>query len=89
MAILTCTGCGATKPARTGAPTDLYPSEHCGQCPPWQCADCGETCSAADMCSCWTRVSDLSTADMRALFARDGTFTLGVPHRPDDLAADH
>jgi len=76
VTILTCTGCGATKPEPTGAPSDIYPSEHCGECPPWTCTDCGEPCSAAVLCSCWVLLADLPLADIKALFAADGTFNL-------------
>ncbi|MFJ9012370.1 hypothetical protein [Streptomyces canus] len=75
MTILTCKGCGATKPGPTGNPTDLFPSEHCGDCPPWACETCGETCSAAALCSCWIQLGGMPVADIKALFARDGTFS--------------
>ena len=74
--ILACTGCGATKPGPTSDPTDLHPSEHCGDCPPWICGDCGETCSAAALCSCWIRLDTLPLADVKALFVADGTFSV-------------
>lgn len=67
--ILTCRGCGATKPGPTGDPTDFYPSEHCGQCPPWQCETCGEMCSATALCPCWVRLHGMSLADLKATFA--------------------
>lgn len=76
MAILCCKSCGSTKPEPDGSPTDFYPSEHCGDCPPWQCGDCGETCSAAALCSCWTVLADLPFADVKAIFARDGMFNI-------------
>jgi hypothetical protein len=75
--ILACTGCGATKPSPTGDPTDVCPSAHCGECPPWRCEDCGQMSSAADLCPCWTRLDHMTTADIKALFAADGTFNLG------------
>ncbi|MFE1451970.1 hypothetical protein [Streptomyces olivaceoviridis] len=74
--ILACKGCGATKPEPDGTPTDLFPSEHCGECPPWTCEDCRETCSATNLCSCWTRLDTLPLADIKALFAADDTFNL-------------
>jgi hypothetical protein len=74
--ILTCKGCGATKQEPTGDPTDHFPAEHCGDCPPWRCGDCGETCAASAPCSCWTSLSDLAFADVKAVFAADGTFNL-------------
>jgi hypothetical protein len=74
--ILACKGCGATKPEPDGSPTDLFPSEHCGECPPWTCKDCGGTCSAVELCSCWTRLDLLPLADVKALFAADGTFNV-------------
>lgn len=75
--ILTCRGCGATKPEPDGTPTDTAPSEHCGECPPWTCETCGEQCSAADLCSCWIRLDQMAPADIKALFAEDGTFNVG------------
>ncbi|MFB7732799.1 hypothetical protein ACFC08_00065 [Streptomyces sp. NPDC056112] len=74
--ILACKGCGRTKPGPTGDPTDLFPSEHCGDCPPWTCEDCGEACSAASLCSCWVRLDTLPLADVKAVFAADGTFSV-------------
>lgn len=75
--ILTCLGCGATKPGPTGTPTDIYPSEHCGECPPWRCGDCGEMSSASNLCSCWQSFDGMALADIKAVFAADGTFSLG------------
>jgi hypothetical protein len=72
MTILACKGCGRTKPGPTGDPTDMFPSANCGQCPPWRCEDCGEMCSAEALCSCWTRLEDLSFADVKAAFAGIG-----------------
>lgn len=83
--ILTCRGCGATKPEPDGTPTDYFPSEHCGECPPWRCDDCGEMDSAAEPCGCWIDVTTMPLADIKALFAADGTFnvnpdgSLGIP----------
>ncbi len=74
--ILDCTGCGRTKTAPTGTLTDLFPSEQCGDCPPRRCPDCGEMDSAAKHCSCWTDLTAMSHADVKALFAEDGTFNV-------------
>ncbi|MEU3613456.1 hypothetical protein ABZ725_14230 [Streptomyces sp. NPDC006872] len=71
MTILACNGCRRTKPEPTGDPTDLFPSEHCGDCPPWTCETCGETCSAAALCSCWVSFDGMTTADIKALLAAD------------------
>lgn len=76
MTILTCKNCRATKPAPTGDPTDVYPSEHCGECPPWACETCGETCSATALCSCWIRFDQMPFADVKAIFAADGMFNI-------------
>jgi len=78
VSILTCQGCGDTKPEPDGTPTDFYPSEHCDQCPPWRCGRCGEMSSAADLCKCWIRIEDLAPADIKALFAEDGTFNIST-----------
>src|SRR6266496_534340 len=61
--ILACKGCGRTKSEPTGAPDDLFPTEHCGECPPWTCETCGEPCSAASLCSCWLSLEGLALAD--------------------------
>ena len=74
--ILDCEGCGDTKNSLTGDPTDLFPSEHCGNCPPWKCPDCGEMDSAAKKCSCWIDLTTMAHADVKALFAEDGTFNV-------------
>lgn len=75
--ILACKGCGATKPEPDGTPTDLFASEHCGECPPWTCKECGEQCSAAALCSCWMSFDGMALADIKAVFAADGTFSVG------------
>jgi len=79
--ILTCLGCGATMPEPNGTPNDISPSGHCGQCPPWRCDTCGEMSSAADLCSCWIRLDQMAPADIKALFAEDGTFNVGTDGR--------
>ena len=66
--------CDEARP--TGDPTDFFPSERCGDCPPWTCEDCGQTCSAAALCGCWVRLDGLPLADVKALFAADGTFNI-------------
>lgn len=71
MTILACAGCGATKPGPTGTPDDLFPTEHCGDCPPWACDTCGEICSARSLCSCWLTFDGMSLADIKAVFAAD------------------
>lgn len=76
--ILSCAGCGQTKTGMTGDPTDLFPSEHCGGCPPWRCDDCGEMDSVAQPCSCWIDLTAMAPADVKALFAADGTFNVGT-----------
>jgi hypothetical protein len=74
--ILACTGCGRTKPGPTCDPSDLFPSAHCGDCPPWICETCGEACSAVALCSCWISLAGMPLADVKAIFAGDGTFNL-------------
>lgn len=80
--LLTCTNCGASKPGPTGDPTDLFPSAHCGQCPPWACEDCGQACSATALCPCWTSLDTMTTADIKAIFAGDGTFNVNPVINP-------
>jgi len=76
--ILACKGCGHTKDHLTGDPSDVFPMEHCGECPPWRCEGCGEMDSAAKKCSCWIDITTMSHADVKALFAADGTFNVGT-----------
>lgn len=77
MAILACTGCGATKTEPDGTPNDLFPSAHCGDCPPWTCVTCGEPCSAQALCPCWISFDGMTLADIKAVLADDGTFSVG------------
>lgn len=77
--ILRCRGCGATKSGLTGVPTDVSPSDHCDECPPWRCEDCGQMDSAAKKCPCWIDLTTMAHADIKALLAADGTFSLGPP----------
>lgn len=70
--ILVCLGCGASKPGPDGSPTDIFPSEHCGECPPWVCDGCGEMDSAKSPCHCWLDISTLNLADQKAVFASIG-----------------
>jgi hypothetical protein len=72
---VTCRGCGS--PADPEGPQP----ERCGKCPPWTCEDCGEQCSAADLCSCWIRLDTMAPADIKALFAEDGMFNVGADGR--------
>lgn len=72
MIIICCTGCGSTKPEPNGTPTDFYPAEHCGKCPPWACEECGEMSSAAEPCGCWVMLDTLPFADQKAIFAVNG-----------------
>lgn len=74
--ILACKGCGRTKRMMTGDPTDLFPSGHCSECPPWRCETCGMMDSAAEHCPCWIDLTSMPHADVKALFAADGTFNV-------------
>lgn len=76
--ILTCSGCGETTSKLPNNPTAIEPSDHCGKCPPWTCETCGEQSSAAALCSCWIQLDQLAPADVKALFAGDGTFNVGT-----------
>jgi hypothetical protein len=53
--------------------TDVPTPEHCNQCPPTACAECGEVCvwATGDLCSCWTSLEGMPLADIKALFADD------------------
>lgn len=74
--ILRCKGCGATKDRLTGDPSDVFALEHCGECPPWRCNGCGGMDSAAKHCGCWIDITQMAHADVKALFAADGTFNV-------------
>ena len=50
----------------------------CGDCPPWHCGDCGEMSSYANKCSCWIDLTTMARADVKALFAADGTLNVGT-----------
>lgn len=75
--ILTCRNCGRTMRELNDTPNDLFPSEHCGDCPPWRCEACGERSSAKSLCSCCISFDGMPLADIKALFAMDGTFNIG------------
>lgn len=60
-------------------PSCMYPPEHCGKCPPWTCAECGEKCSAEDLCSCWTSLEGMNLADLKAVFAASD-MSLSLPN---------
>jgi hypothetical protein len=78
--VLACLNCGATMPSAASppeTPVDVTPSGHCGDCPPWRCEDCGETCSAAAPCSCWIKLGGMPLADIKALFANDDVLAIG------------
>ena len=72
--VLVCKGCGATQVSVSdppATPAEMSPSEHCGNCPPWECEWCGEMCSAPpNLCSCWTKIDGLPLADIKALMAQ-------------------
>lgn len=73
----TCKGCGAP----SGEDTPQPGPSHCGQCPPTPCDDCGgvNVWSTGDLCACWTDVTALAPADLKALFADDcGVLGLSV-----------
>lgn len=79
---IVCLGCGRTVIGRRGDPTDIAPSSHCGDCPPWTCDGCGRTCSAQALCPCWVPLADLPLADIKGLLARGG---LSVDTNPGRL----
>lgn len=43
--------------------------EHCGNCPPWTCEECGQPSHTDALCGCWTPIDDMPLADLKALFA--------------------
>lgn len=77
----TCPTCAAvwTIPANAG---DGLDGKYCPACPPWECEDCGEPCSPANLCSCWQRFDQMAMADIKAVLAADG-FSVGGLGPPD------
>lgn len=63
----TCQNCGHIS---SDSPEDSPPNpSHCGNCPPWICDGCGQTCSFAELCVCWIPLDDMALADIKAVFA--------------------
>ncbi len=60
-----CRGCGAA----SGIWPENPVPEHCGECPPWICDQCGSWDSAAKPCPCWHTFENDSLADIKAMFA--------------------
>lgn len=87
--ILSCRGCGGTKTAMSGDPTDYFPSQHCGACPPWICDGCGKPDSMVSHCGCWTDLTTMAPADVKALFAEDGSFNVETDGRLTIPGHDH
>ena len=67
-----CQGCGIP------VSPDGFAPQHCQYCPPWDCADCGGKSSVLSPCSCWASLEGMQVADVKALFATDGTFSIDV-----------
>lgn len=62
-----CEGCGAVFPDEDPTPS------HCRNCPPTRCEDCGGICDwhSGALCSCWTDLTTMPLADVKAMFAAD------------------
>ena len=58
-----CRGCG------TQVDGDVPTPDHCGECPPWTCDACGESCSMAAPCPCWISLEGMALADIKGLLA--------------------
>jgi len=67
---MACVGCGAPSSASNPKPSA------CGKCPPRFCNGCGAMDSLPNPCACWLSLSDITLADAKALFSRDGIFTV-------------
>ena len=63
--------------------------QHCGFCPPWDCPDCGGKDSMATPCSCWVPLEGKNIADLKAIFAADGTFSIDPKPTDSTKEADH
>ena len=48
------------------------PADICNQCAPRPCDTCGGTEHPDDLCGCWTDLTAVPTADVKAMFAADG-----------------
>jgi len=78
-----CQGCNIPV-----TPDGLAPT-HCGFCPPWDCPDCGGKDSMATPCSCWVPLEGKNIADLKAIFAADGTFSIDPKPTDSTKEADH
>lgn len=78
---IVCQGCGTTQRQIQGCPPPDPVTLHCPSCPPWICADCGETdVVAGPRCGCWQSLENVSLADLKAMFA---DIDLSVQPDPD------
>ncbi len=80
-----CTGCGSSDYGQwyDGSGPGVAVTEHttpswCDRCPPRRCDDCGEDRTLTRLCSCWLPFDGMALADIRAVFAADGTFDTKV-----------
>lgn len=72
---INCRGCGSV----VGRDMECPRPERCGNCPPWDCEDCGQKCSAVELCGCWTTFDGMALADIKAALAA-ADLSLEVPH---------
>lgn len=54
-------------------PDEGLTPEHCRQCQPTLCGECGGICDwqSGALCLCWTSLEGMSFADQKAVFADD------------------
>ena len=78
--ILHCVGCGSE--IIRNDPSDFpAPILRCGDCPPTRCEVCGEMDAMDRRCSCWVALDGMAPADIKAIFAADGTFNVETDGR--------
>lgn len=64
-----CKGCGMTMAELDPPGPDV---EHCSDCPPWLCDQCGQMDSMQQHCPCWQSLDGMNLAELKAVFAADG-----------------
>ncbi|AGM28164.1 hypothetical protein MASS_1562 [Mycobacteroides abscessus subsp. bolletii 50594] len=76
MSAINCLGCGS----EVGQDGQCPRPEHCGNCPPWDCDECGQQCSISTTCGCWIFFEGMNLADIKAvLAAADLSVNVEVP----------
>lgn len=71
-----CTGCGHDD--RVPATEQPPVASRCRNCGDWPCETCGGINNLATglSCPCWLSFEGMALADIKAVFAADGTFSI-------------